>query len=151
MELRRLGDYTPGRNVLFLGSASSALPGDEGAEFVIERDRKAIRGHFQTDRLKIVGDQVFYPFEFLVTNEVTIRNFITNRLTEIFSAKVGLCIEVKFSEPLLDESTLSFFHSPMETVTTCLTTDEYFAHVDKLLTKINVFFAQLAVVGLSKS
>ena len=117
----------------------SALPGDEGAEFVLERDRKAIRGHFQTYRLKIVGDQVFDPFEYLVTNEVTIRNFITNRLTRIFSAKVGLCIKVKFSKPLLDESTLSFFHSPMETVTTCLTTDEYFAHVDELHTKIHVF------------
>ena len=70
---------------------------------------------------------------------MAIRGFITNRLAEIVTAQVGLCIEVKFTKPLLEESTIPFFHSPLESVTTCFTSDEYFAHVDKLLTKINVF------------
>ena len=101
-----------------------AQPSTSGAEqFELERERekKAVNGHFQSYRLKIVGDQIFDPFEFLVTNEMAIRDFITHRLAEIVTAKVGLCIEVKFTKPLLEESTISFFYSPLESVTICFT------------------------------
>ena len=128
-------------------SQHSVLPGVElaqssksGAEqFELEREKKAVNGHFQSYRLKIVGDQVFDPVEFLVTNEMAIRDFITHSWAEIVTAMVGLCIEVKFTKLLLKESAISFFHSPLESLTTCFTSDDYFAHVDKLFTTINVF------------
>ena len=107
--------------------------------FLLERERKAIREHFQSFRLKLSGDSSFDPFEFLVNKESDIIDFINSKLEDLILIKFGMCIEVKFVNPLTDDSTVCFFHSPMESLSTTLTADEYFSHVDKLLTKINVF------------
>ena len=107
--------------------------------FVLERERKSVREHFQSFRLKINDGSIFDPFEFLVLQERKITDFITTKLHDLVTAKFGICIEVKFTKPLTDDSTLCFFHSPMESLSTSLTAEEYFGHIDKLLTKIKVF------------
>ena len=107
--------------------------------FILERERKSVREHFQSFRLKINDGSIFDPFEFLVLQERKITDFITTKLHDLVTAKFGICIEVKFTKPLTDDSTLCFFHSPMESLSTSLTAEEYFGHIDKLLTKINVF------------
>ena len=106
--------------------------------FVLERERKSVREHFQSFRLKINDSSIFDPFEFLVLQEQKITDFITTKFHDLVTAKFGI-IEMKFTKPLTDDSTLCFFHSPMESLSTSLTAEEYFGHIDKLLTKINVF------------
>ena len=89
--------------------------------------------------MKLSGDSSFDTFEFLVTKENDIIDFINRKLEDLVLIKFGMCIEVRFVKPLTDDSTVCFFHSPMESLTTVLTADKYFSHADKLLTKINVF------------
>ena len=86
--------------------------------FVLERERKSVLEHLQSFRRKINDGSIFDPFEFLVLQE----------------QKIGICIEVKFTKPLTDDNTLCFFHSPIESLSTSLTAEEYFSHIDKLLT-----------------
>ena len=85
--------------------------------FLLERERKAIREHFQSFRLKLSGDSSFDPFEFLVTKENDIIDFINRKLEDLVLIKFGMCIEVRFVKPLTDDSTVCFFHSPMEILT----------------------------------
>ena len=108
-------------------------------EFVLERERKAVREHFQSFRLKMTNDTSFDPFEFLVNNETAIEEFVSKKLETMITIKFGICIEVSFVKPLTDDSTVCYFHSPMESLSTTLTADEYYSHVDKLLSKMNVF------------
>ena len=88
---------------------------------------------------KTTDGSIFDPFEFLVLQERKITDFITTKLRDLVTAKFGICIEVKFTKPLTDDSTLCFFHSPIESLSTSLTAEEYFGHIDELLTKINVY------------
>ena len=124
-----------------MGSVIRTDPSNFSQEdrFNLERERKSVREHFQSFRLKITDCSIFDPFEFLVLQERKITDFITTKLRDSVTAKFGICIEVKFTKPLTDDSTLCFFHSPMESLSTSLTAEEYFGHIDKLLTKINVF------------
>ena len=102
------------------------------------RDEQSVRGHFQTFWFAVSKDGNFDPFEYLVVNEGDIIQFINSKITNR-SVKFSLCLQVNFVKPLNDESTSSYFNSSMAPITPFLTTDEYYSHVDQVLTQINIF------------
>ena len=87
----------------------------------------------------MTNDSSFDPFEFLVNNETVIEDFVSKKLENMITIKFGICIEVSFVKPSTDDSTVCYFHSPMESLSTTLTADEYYSLFDKLLSKMNVF------------
>ena len=68
-------------------------------EFVLERERKAVREHFQSFRLNMKNDSSFDPFEFLVNNETVIEGFVSKKLETMITIKFEICIEVSFVKP----------------------------------------------------
>ena len=105
---------------------------------IITRDQQSIRGLFRTFRFKVGDEGNFDPFEYLVVNEADLVQFVNSRITNQ-SVKFSLCLQVNFLKPLNEESTSSYFNSTMSAISPYLTAEEYYSHVDQVLTQINIF------------
>ena len=66
--------------------------------FVLDRERKAVRKHFQSFRLKMTKESCCVPFEILVNNETVIKKFVSKRL-EIFITNI-FGVERKLAPPI---------------------------------------------------
>ena len=65
----------------------------------------------------MTNDSSFDPFEFLVNNETVIEEFV-RKLEALIKINFGICREVSFDKPLTDDSTVCYFKSPMEGLST---------------------------------
>ena len=106
---------------------------------IVHSDYNSVRGHFRTLRFKFQeNEENFDPFEFMVTNETQIIDCVNSAINDN-AARFSICLEIIFEKPLQQETTSSYFNSKMVTSSTLLTSEEYYTHVDQILTQINIF------------
>ena len=100
--------------------------------------KQSVRGFFQTFRFTLGNEQVVDPFEYFVANERGIVNFVNKRL-DSRTMKFSVCVRVDFSKPISLDKTTSYFNSVTETVSRCLSEEEFYRHVDQILNQISIF------------
>ena len=100
--------------------------------------KQSVRGFFQTFRFTLGNEQVVDPFEYFVANERGIVNFVNKQL-DSRTMKFSVCVRVDFSKPISLDKTTSYFNSVTETVSRCLSEEEFYRHVDQILTQISIF------------
>ena len=121
-----------------IGNVARSEPNAIGSA-VLHRDIRSLKGHFQTLRFQLDDSNLQVdPFEYLVRNEAEVRKFVDKQL-ENPPIKFSICLKVDFAKPINDDQTTSYFSSLMNSLTTSLTTEEFFNHVDQILTQISIF------------
>ena len=65
-------------------------------------------------------------------------HFIDSELQKVPNMKIGLTIAVDLVKPLNNDKITAFFNSFLSKIAN-ITDEEYFDHVDQLMSKLNVF------------
>ena len=66
-------------------------------------------------------------------------DFIDNELQKVANMKIGLTIAVNLVKPLNNDEVTGLFNSFVARIANNITDEEYLDHVDKLISKLNVF------------
>jgi len=106
----------------------------------IEATTVAINNRFKTHCLKLPKDELSIdPFNYLVSQQTNIMDFIDAELQKVPNMKVGISISVDLVKPLNNDKITAFFNSCLVRIAHSITDEEYLDHVDQLMSKLNVF------------
>ena len=108
-------------------------------EINLKNERQSIRGNFRIFELNISKNDQLDPFEFMVHQQENIRQFIDHQREQHGSLKYGICLKVDFLKPLEEVTTCSYFNSQLTETVSPVSFEEYFEHVDQLISQINIF------------
>ena len=106
----------------------------------VEFTATAISSRFQTHRLKLErGNDSLDPFNYLISQQPRIMDFIDDELRAVRNMKIGMSIAVKLVKPLTNDDVTAFFNSCFMRLSDHITNEEYLEHVDQLMSNLNVF------------
>ena len=103
------------------------------------RERASIKRFFRTHRWDLSKHCILDPFEFLVDHMTNICDKVNSEIETMVTAKLGFSIQVSFEKPLTQDKASSYFNSAMQPISTILSEDEFYKHVDQLMTQVNIF------------
>ena len=106
----------------------------------VEFTTKAINDRFKVHRLKIMRtDLCIDPFNYLISNQQNIMDFVNEKLSQSSNLKVGVSIAVKLVKPLTNDDVTAFFNSHFMRLADHITDEEYHVHVDQLMSNLSVY------------
>ena len=126
-------------NEVFHGETKTPHSNTIDVSSLLEFTTKAISSKFLIHRVKLESDRALEPFNYLVSQKDGVIGFVNNLLKETPNVKLGITISVKLEKPFESEVTEAFFNSPMSRIACAFTDDEYYEHVDALMSQLNVF------------
>ena len=108
----------------------------------IEATTVAIKNGFTTHCSKLPKDELSIdPFNYLVSQQPNIMDFIDAELQKVPNVKVGISISVDVVKPLNNDKITAFFNSCQFRNAHSITDEEYLDHVDQLMSKLNIFIS----------
>ena len=106
----------------------------------VEATTVAVNNRFKTHCLKLQNDEISIdPFNYLVSQQQSIKDFIDAELQKVPNMKNGFTIAVDLVEQLNNDKVTAFFISFLAKIANNITDEEYLDHVDQLMSKLKVF------------
>ena len=105
----------------------------------VEATTVAVNNRFKTHCLKLPKDELSIdPFNYLVSQQQSIIDFIDDELQKVPNLKRGFTIAVDLVNSLNNDKVTAFFNSFLARIAN-ITNEKYLDHVDQLMSKLNVF------------
>ena len=79
------------------------------------------------------------PFNYLISNQQSIIDFLNEKLSQSSNLKVGVSIAVKLVKPLTNDDVTSFFNSHNMRLAEYITDKKYHVHEDQLISNLSVY------------
>ena len=107
----------------------------------VEATTVAVKNRFETHCSKLPKEEVSIidPFNYLVMHQQSIMVFIVTEHQKVPNKKVGLTVAANLVKPLNKDKVTAFFNSFLARIASNIADEEYFDHVDQLMSKLNVF------------
>ena len=79
------------------------------------------------------------PFNYLISKQQSIIDFVNEKLSQLSNLKVGVIIAVKLVKPLTNDDVTAFFNSHFMRLADHITYEEYHVHIDQLWSNLSVY------------